>query len=106
MTPGKTVSTKTEPGGELRVRTRSLRFFGDNASYDRRRDLPALLPLWPIELDDVSEAGRAHIIARLRNALRAERRRALAGHWTYDLGRHANMMRALSAETEQLAAMR
>lgn len=75
-------------------------------SYDRRRDLPVLLPMWPAELDDDSEVGRARVIARLRNALRAERRRGLAGHWTYDLGRHANMLRALSAETDQLAEMR
>ncbi len=99
VTPSKIASTTTTSGRVWYDRTRSVRLFPSAQVYDRHRDLPALLPLWPVELDDVSEFGRAEIIARLRNALRAERRRGLAGHWTYDLGRHANMLRALYAET-------
>jgi hypothetical protein len=47
---------------------------------------------------DESPAGRRRIIARLRRALREERRRGIAGHWTYDLARHAALHRALQAE--------
>lgn len=87
---------------------RALRLFSHPraATYVRRRDLPGLMPMWPAEIEDTSETGRAHIVERLRNALRAERRRGLAGHWTYDLGRHAGMLRALSKEAEELAALR
>lgn len=66
--------------------------------YDRARDLPLLLPIWPADLSDTSRDGRARLIARLRRALRAERVRGLAGHWTYDLSRHAQLRAALDAE--------
>jgi len=32
------------------------------------------------------------ILLTLRRALRAERRRALAGHWSYELNRHLGLM--------------
>jgi hypothetical protein len=38
------------------------------------------------------------ILARLRKALRAERRRGLAGHWTYDLARHVELLRVYRLE--------
>ncbi|WP_224406002.1 DUF6477 family protein [Afifella sp. IM 167] len=44
------------------------------------------------------------IIGRLRNALRAERARARAGHWTYDLNRHIALKAALTAECERLSS--
>src|SRR5262245_47629625 len=59
-----------------------------------RAELARLLPLWPHELTDTSPAGTAHILAVLERALRAERRRGLAGHWTYNLSRHAQLLRA------------
>jgi hypothetical protein len=31
--------------------------------------------------------------------LRVERQRGIAGHWTYDLARHARLLRAYRAET-------
>jgi hypothetical protein len=52
------------------------------ARYDRRIDLPRALPLWPHEIADDSVCGRKKIVAKLARALRAERRRGLAGHWT------------------------
>ncbi len=73
----------------------SLAEFSD---YDRARDLPKLLPLWEWELATPTAAEHASLIARLRRALRAERRRGLAGHWTYDLARHAQLLRAYRAE--------
>ena len=57
-----------------------------------------MLPLWPGELDDESPEGRRRILARLHRALRAERRRGLAGHWTYDLARHAELLRVYRME--------
>jgi hypothetical protein len=62
-----------------------------------------LLPLWPHELADLSPIGRAHVLTTLERALRAERRRGLAGHWTYNLARHAQLLRAYKIEK---AAMR
>lgn len=67
--------------------------------------LARLLPLWPHELSDMSAAGRLRRLALLRKALRAERRRGLAGHWTYDLGRHSALLacyrREAGIETHQ-----
>jgi hypothetical protein len=66
--------------------------------YVRARDLPKLVGLWPCELEATSLAERARLLAKLRRALRAERRRGLGGHWTYDLARHAQLLRAYRAE--------
>jgi hypothetical protein len=71
---------------------------GSLAAYDRRTELPRILPLWPDELADDSPRGRRLILARLGRALRAERRRGIAGHWTYDLARHAELLRVYRLE--------
>jgi hypothetical protein len=70
------------------------------AAYQRRRDLPRLLPLWPHEIEPATLADHARLLARMRRALRLERQRGIAGHWTYDLARHAALLRAYRAETE------
>jgi Family of unknown function (DUF6477) len=70
--------------------------------YVRERDLPRLLPLWPNELDDQSDKGRLHLLAKLRRALQTERRRARTAHWSYDLNRHLGL---LSAYKGELAAL-
>ena len=44
--------------------------------YLRNRDLPGLIALWPKELADQSREGTLVVLAKLRRALRAERRRA------------------------------
>lgn len=67
--------------------------------YDRAQDLPKLLPIWPWEVRTVNRAGHLRLLATLRIALRAERQRGLAGHWAYDLARHAQLVRAYRAET-------
>lgn len=74
------------------------------AAYDRARDLPRLLALWPHEIKDRSETGRLHLLAKLRRALRAERRRARAGHWSYDLNRHLGLLSAYKGELAALAS--
>jgi hypothetical protein len=76
------------------------------STYDRARDLPRLLPLWPNEVAIKTPAGHAALIARLRRALRAERQRGIAGHWTYNLARHADLLRAYRAELAEPSAAR
>jgi hypothetical protein len=68
--------------------------------YVRARDLPKLLPLWPSEVGAMSIADHARLLAKLRRALRSERQRGLGGHWSYDLARHAQLLRAYRAETD------
>lgn len=75
------------------------------ADYDRSRDLPPLLALWPWEIRDTTFGGQQQLVARLRRALRLERQRAIAGHWTYDLARHARLLAAYKNEAERLAEM-
>lgn len=72
-------------------------------AYRRDLHLPGLLALWPAELADDSHAGRQRIVARLHRALRAERTRGRAGHWTYDLNRHIALLGALRVETAGLS---
>ena len=69
----------------------------------RRSALSRVLPFWPQELDDQSLPARRRVVERLRRALRAERRRGLAGHWTYDLARHVELLRLYRAELEALS---
>jgi hypothetical protein len=93
---------KPEPVAEWRcaARTGRIRALRPPAARidDRRAALGRLLPLWPHELEDQGVSARLRIIARLRKALRAERRRGLAGHWTYDLARHVELLRLYRAE--------
>lgn len=85
-------------------RIRALR--APRAEYDRRTALAKVLALWPHEIEDESREGRARILAKLRRALRAERQRGLAGHWTYDLARHAELLRVYKQELQALAGDR
>jgi hypothetical protein len=75
------------------------------AAYARARDLPRLIPLWPHELDDDSPEGCRRILVKLRRALRAERRRALSGHWSYDLNRHLGLLSAYKGEMAELSRL-
>ena len=75
------------------------------AAYLRASDLPKLIALWPHELDDDSPEGCRRILVKLRSALRAERRRALSGHWTYDLNRHLGLLSAYKGEMAELGRL-
>lgn len=75
-----------------------------SVAYQRDRDLPGLIPVWADEVRGGSCADDARLIGKLRRALRAERRRGLGGHWTYDLARHAALLAAYRAEVARLAA--
>jgi hypothetical protein len=77
-----------------------------SAAYLRSRDLPKLTALWPHELDDESQKGMLRVLAKLRRALRAERSRTLAGHWSYDLNRHLGLLSAYKGELAALRASR
>ncbi|MFZ2017281.1 MAG: hypothetical protein WAU90_01230 [Methyloceanibacter sp.] len=92
-----------------RERAPAKRIFGTMAaagvrSYSRPRDLPKLIALWPRELDDESAEGCRLVLGKLRRALRAERRRASSGHWSYDLNRHLALVTAHKAELARLEA--
>lgn len=71
----------------------------------RRAELARLLPLWPHEIADLSCPGRQHILRTLERALRVERRRGRAGHWAYDLARHAALFQTWRRERAALRAM-
>ena len=80
-------------------------FRPDKGEYCRVRELPPLLRLWPSDVEDYSYPGTLKIVALLRNALRAERRRTRASHWAYDLNRHMGLIAALKAERERLSTL-
>src|SRR5262245_25596476 len=89
-------------GVACRERIRPLPPPPPGSRIDHMAALGRLLPLWPHELEDQSVPARLRIIVRLRKALRAERRRGLAGHWTYDLARHIELLRLYRAELATL----
>jgi hypothetical protein len=74
----------------------------DAEARERRKRLTSLLPLWPADIEDTSVDGRARLVTVLERALRAERRRGLSGHWTYDLARHMQLLEAWRAEIRAL----
>lgn len=88
-------------GREHRGHIRALR--QTKPILERRTALSRVLACWPHELEDESRQARQHIVDKLRRALRAERRRGLGGHWTYDLGRHIELLRLYRAELATLA---
>jgi len=74
-------------------------------NYCRTEQLPGLIGLWPRELQDYSYPGTCRIAALLRKALRAERNRGRAGHWTYNLNRHLALIEALKHERARLKVL-
>ncbi|WP_020180471.1 hypothetical protein [Methylopila sp. M107] len=71
---------------------------GGRACYDRRRTLPRLIAFDARDLENAGPDLDEMIRAKLQRALRAERSRGAAGHWTYDLNRHLALTQALAAE--------
>lgn len=74
--------------------------------YDRGRDLARLIHLDPFDPVPTGEAATEAILGRLRRALRAERNRGRAGHWTYDLNRHIALRQAYAAELMRASRLR
>ena len=93
---------EASPGRRQPAKPREARSKPSARPYDRRRELARVLPVWPHEIEDETPTGRARIIAKLQSALRAERRRGIAGHWTYDLGRHMELLRLYRLELAAL----
>lgn len=74
--------------------------------YDRLKDLPPLIPLWPAELTDFSQGGTAFVLAKINQYLRAERRRSIKSHWSYNLNKHAALLVAYHHELRCLKSSR
>lgn len=74
--------------------------------YSRIEVLPALLAMWPQEVEDYSLSGTEAIIARLEKALRAERRRGQSRNWAYDINRHMRILTALRHERAWLEKLK
>jgi|LNFM01.1.fsa_nt_gb hypothetical protein len=91
--PGRSLLTETDHASARRL-------------YERRRDLPSVLPVWPHELEELSLDAHRALVSRLQRRLREERQRGIAGCWTYDLTRHAALARALRSELSLLTARR
>ena len=103
------MTARTLPAGahaapRRRPQLRAAPSAGAPAAYCRARDLPRLLAMWPHEVEDLTPAGHVRLVAKLRAALRAERRRGLSGHWTYDLARHRQLLAAYRAEQALLSS--
>lgn len=70
--------------------------------YDRQKDLPRLIPLWPEELTDHTKVGTKKIIEKIYIALQVERRKAKTSHWSYNLTKHIGLLAALKAEQKNM----
>jgi hypothetical protein len=70
--------------------------------YRRREMLPRLLPVDPEDIADDNEKHTRKLCLRLLSALRRERSRGRAGHWSYDLNRHIGLLQAYRAERRTL----
>ena len=70
--------------------------------YDRQRDLPRLLRLWPQQVSNLTEVDQRWLVEQLGQMLRAERQMGIGRHWSYDLTRHACLLRAWRAEKSVL----
>ena len=101
--PRRQASGSSSAAARRPARIRAIRT--PRPAFDRRTALTRALALWPGEVDDLSAAGRQHMLARLRGALRAERRRGIAGHWTYDLARHVELLHLYRQELAMVRAM-
>lgn len=76
------------------------------AADARTRRLARLVPLWPSEIASTDISAAERVVTALERALRGERRRGRAGHWSYDMNRHMALSRALREERMRLASLR
>lgn len=64
------------------------------------RALPHLLAITDAEIEDRTFLGRAALLAKLEQALRAERARGIDGHWSYELARHTALFAVYRRERD------
>ena len=69
------------------------------------RGLWMLLPIGEADARDTSVDGTKRVLRLLARALRSERRRGTAGHWTYSLQRHLALARLYREESARLRRM-
>jgi hypothetical protein len=74
-------------------------------TYVRAAALPRLLPVAPADLERDDAATARRLCLMLARALRRERNRGRAGHWTYDLSRHVGLLQAYRAERAALTRL-
>ncbi|WP_246657584.1 DUF6477 family protein [Cohaesibacter sp. CAU 1516] len=70
--------------------------------YDRRRDLPGLLHLFPADIDRLDRVSSKAVLQKLTLLVKGERARGRTGHWRYSLARHIGLSQALRAEKLRL----
>jgi hypothetical protein len=98
-------ATKRAHSGQERAEWGTTGAQPSKAALDRAARLASLLPLWPHEAADTTYAGRLRLLAKLRRALRKERQKGLAGHWSYDLARHRKLLSEYRAEVASCLAL-
>ncbi len=74
-------------------------------NYDREIMLPRLLPDEAFNVHLIDPEDTRRLCLRLLLALRRERSRGRAGHWSYSFNRHVGLMQAYLAERRSLAEM-
>lgn len=72
--------------------------------YERMRDVPRVIPVWPSELAD-DLISRAKLVARIEAALAVNKKRGVEGHWAYSLPRHGALLAVYREEKAALDAM-
>jgi hypothetical protein len=83
---------------ESGIKAEQVERLGPLQPYDRSKVLPRLLPVTRRELTDNNPETLACLRRKIASALRRERALGRAGHWTYDLTRHAALLQAQRAE--------
>lgn len=67
----------------------SYKEMDDESFYKKMNsELPRLMSVYQ---NDLKPENKESLLGKLRNQNAAERKRGLAGHWTYDKARHANL---------------
>jgi hypothetical protein len=100
--PGKMTA---EPTGAIKPGRQSTGPQTGSTSFRRDIMLPRLIPVCPAEIADASAGGRRQVLRRLAKALRGERARGRAGHWSYSLNRHIGLLQAFRAERAAFRAL-
>jgi hypothetical protein len=67
--------------------------------------LGGIIPGGGVDVDRYTAPSSRRLLVRLRKALREERRRGQAGHWSYDLNRHIALAEAHKTELSRLEAL-